>query len=65
MWVSNADRSPARTNRCDAAQLKLALLSIHSEPEFERLRAELERVEKEQNILCVSNYVFYTWVVKR
>ena len=41
------------------------MLSIYSEPEFERLRAELERVEKEQNILCVSNYVFSTWVVKK
>jgi ubiquinone/menaquinone biosynthesis C-methylase UbiE len=38
---------------------------VYSEPEFERLRAELERVEKEQNILCVSNYVFSAWVVKR
>ena len=38
---------------------------IYSEPEFERLRTELERVENEQNILCVSNYVFSTWVVKR
>ena len=38
---------------------------IYSEPEFERLRAELERVEKEENILCVSNYIFSAWVVKR
>jgi ubiquinone/menaquinone biosynthesis C-methylase UbiE len=38
---------------------------IYNEPEFERLLAELERVENEQNILCVSNYVFSTWVVKR
>ena len=38
---------------------------IYSEPEFERLCAELERVEKEENILCVSNYVFSAWVVKR
>ena len=37
---------------------------IYSEPEFGRLREELERVENEQNILCVSNYVFSTWVVK-
>ena len=37
---------------------------ICSEPEFERLRAELERVEKEENILCVSNYIFSAWVVK-
>jgi hypothetical protein len=38
---------------------------IYSELEFERLRAELERVEKDENILCVSNYVFSAWVVKR
>jgi len=38
---------------------------IYSELEFERLRAELERVEKEENILCVSNYIFSAWVVKR
>ena len=38
---------------------------IYSEPEFERLLAELERVEKEQNILCVSNYIFSAWVLKR
>jgi SAM-dependent methyltransferase len=38
---------------------------IYSEPEFKRLLAELERVENEQNILCVSNYIFSTWVVKR
>jgi len=38
---------------------------IYSEPEFERLRKELQRVENEQNILCVSNCVFSTWVVKR
>ena len=37
---------------------------ICSESEFERLRAELERVEKGKNILCVSNYVFSAWVVK-
>jgi len=37
---------------------------IYSEPEFEELRAELERVEKEENILCVSNYIFSAWVVK-
>lgn len=37
---------------------------IYSEEEFEQLRAELERVENEQNMLCVSNYVFSTWVVK-
>jgi hypothetical protein len=38
---------------------------LYSELEFERLRAELERVEKEENILCVSNCIFSTWVVKR
>jgi hypothetical protein len=38
---------------------------IYSELDFERLRAELERVEKEENIVCVSNYVFSAWVVKR
>jgi SAM-dependent methyltransferase len=38
---------------------------IYSEPEFARLLAELERVEKEQNILCVSNYIFSAWVLKR
>lgn len=38
---------------------------IYSEPEFERLLAELERVEKGQNILCVSNYIFSAWVLKR
>jgi SAM-dependent methyltransferase len=38
---------------------------IYSEPEFERLLAELERVEKEQNILCVSNCIFSAWVLKR
>ena len=38
---------------------------IYSEPEFERLRKELQRVENEQNILCVSNCVFSTWVAKR
>jgi hypothetical protein len=38
---------------------------LYSELEFERLRAELERVEKEENILCVSNSIFSTWVVKR
>jgi SAM-dependent methyltransferase len=37
---------------------------IYSEPEFERLCAELQRVENEQNILCLSNYVFSAWVVK-
>ena len=38
---------------------------IYSKLEFERLRTELERVEKEENILCVSNYIFSAWVVKR
>jgi len=38
---------------------------LYSELEFERLCAELERVEKEENILCVSNCIFSTWVVKR
>ena len=38
---------------------------IYSELEFERLLAELERVEKEENILCVSNYIFSAWVLKR
>jgi ubiquinone/menaquinone biosynthesis C-methylase UbiE len=38
---------------------------LYSELEFQRLCAELERVEKEENILCVSNCIFSTWVVKR
>ena len=38
---------------------------IYSESEFERLLAELERIEQEENILCVSNYIFSAWVVKR
>ena len=38
---------------------------IYSGLEFERLLAELERVEKEQNILCVSNCIFSAWVLKR
>ena len=37
---------------------------ICGESEFERLCAELERVEKGKNIVCVSNHVFSAWVVK-
>ena len=49
----------------EAMQKAVIEKGIYSEPEFERLLAELERVEKEQNILCVSNYIFSAWVLKR
>lgn len=56
-----------RLYRISVEAMKDAVMekSIYSKPEFERLRAELERVENEQNILCVSNWVFSSWVVKR
>jgi hypothetical protein len=37
---------------------------IINEQEFERLYQEMERVEREKNILCVSNYIFSAWAVK-
>jgi ubiquinone/menaquinone biosynthesis C-methylase UbiE len=35
-----------------------------SEQNFERLHKEMERVEQEKNVLCVSNFIFSAWAMK-